>query len=80
MTTIRISEVREHLADLGNRVSLRGERVIVERRGKNLFALVPIEDLETLERLEDQADLDAIKAAEDEPSRPWDEVKKALGL
>ena len=48
MTTIPISEAREHLADLGNRVALRGERVIVERRGKNLFALVPVEDVELL--------------------------------
>ena len=80
MTTIPISEAREHLADLGNRVSLRGERVVVERRGKNLFALVPVEDLELLERLEDRLDLDAIRAAKDEPTRPWAQVKKALGL
>jgi prevent-host-death family protein len=80
MTTIPISEAREHLADLGNRVSLLGERVIVERRGKNLFALVPMEDVELLERLEDKLDLDAIRAAKDEPTKPWAEVKKALGL
>jgi prevent-host-death family protein len=80
MTTIPISEAREHLADLGNRVSLRGERVVVERRGKNLFALVPVEDAELLERLEDKLDLDAIRAAKDEPTKPWAKVKKALGL
>lgn len=80
MTTIPISEARIHLADLANRVSLRGERVVVERRGKNLFALVPVEDLELLERLEDKLDLDAIRAAKDEPTKPWAEVKKALGL
>ena len=80
MTTIPISEAREHLADLGNRVCLRGERVVVERRGKSLFALVPVEDLELLERLEDKLDLDAIRAARDEPTKGWAEVKKALGL
>ena len=80
MTTIPISDAREHLSDLGNRVALRGERVIVERRGKNLFALVPVEDVELLERLEDKLDLDAIRAAKDAPSKPWAEVKKALGL
>ena len=80
MTTVPISEAREHLADLGNRVSLRGERVVVERRGKNLFALVPVEDVELLERLEDKLDLDAIRAAKDEPTKPWSKVKKALGL
>jgi prevent-host-death family protein len=80
VTTIPISEARENLADLGNRVALRGERVVVERRGKNLFALVSVEDLELLERLEDRLDLDAIRAAKDEPAKPWAEVKKALGL
>ena len=30
--------------------------------------------------LEDKLDLDAIRAAKDEPSKPWAEVKKALGL
>lgn len=80
MTSIPISEVREHLADLGNRVSLRGERVVVERRGKHLFALVSVEDLELLERLEDRLDLDAIRSSKDDPTKPWAEVKKALGL
>ena len=80
MTTIPISKAREHLADLGNRVSLRGERLIIERRGKNLFALVPVEDVELLERLEDKLDLDAIRAAKDEQSIPFAKVKKELGL
>ncbi len=80
MTTIPISEAREHLADLGNRVFLRGERLIIERRGKTIFALVPVEDVELLERLEDRLDLDAIRAAKDLPTKPWKEVKKALGL
>ena len=80
MIAIPISEAREHLADLGNRVSLRGERLVVERRGKVLFALVPVEDLELLERIEDRLDLDVLRAAKDEASKPWAEVKKALGL
>lgn len=80
MNTIPISEAREHLADLGNRVALRGERLVIERRGKNLFALVPVEDVELLERLEDEMDLAAIRAARKEPTKPWSEVKKALGL
>jgi prevent-host-death family protein len=80
METISISDAREHLADLGNRVSLRGERLVVERRGKDLFALVSVEDLELLERLEDKLDLDAIRAAKDEPAKPWAQVKKGMGL
>jgi hypothetical protein len=59
---------------------LRGERVVVERRGRNLFALVPIEDVELLERLEDKMDLEAIRAAKNEPTKSLAKVKKALGL
>jgi len=80
MTRLPISEAREHLADLGNRVALRGERIIVERRGKNLFALVPVEDVDLLERLEDEMDLGAIRKRLGEPTSPIAEVKKELGL
>ncbi len=80
MTSITIGEAREHLADLGNRASLRGERVVVTRRGKRLFALVPVEDMDLLERLEDKMDLEAIEASRNEPTKPWAQVKKELGL
>ena len=80
MDTLSISAARQNLADLGNRVALRGERLIIERRGRNLFALVPVEDLELLERLEDEADLDAIRQRLNEPSRPLADLKAELGL
>ena len=80
MTTLPISIAREHLADLGNRVSLRGERIVIERRGKNLFAFVPVEDLELLERLEDEMDLDTIRERMHEPTKPFAKFKKELGL
>jgi prevent-host-death family protein len=82
MTSIPIGEAREHLADLGNRVALCGERVIVKRRGKNLFALVPVEDVELLERLEDETDIRLARKAMKEkgPNIPWEKVKKDLGL
>jgi prevent-host-death family protein len=82
VTSIPITEVRENLADLGNRVSQRGERLVVERRGKNLFALVPMEDIELLERLENEADIRLARKAMKEkgPNIPWEKVKKDLGL
>jgi prevent-host-death family protein len=80
MTTIPISEARERLGELGNRVALRGERIVVARRGKGLFALVPLEDLELLERLEDEQDLREIRRRRKEPTKPWAQVKKELGL
>ncbi|MCE5279260.1 MAG: type II toxin-antitoxin system Phd/YefM family antitoxin [Planctomycetaceae bacterium] len=82
MTTVRISEARQNLADLGSRVALRGERVVVERHGKNLFALVPMEDVELLERIEDETDIRLARKAMKEKGRniPWEKVKKDLGL
>ena len=80
MTTVPISEARERLAELANRIALRGERVIVERRGKPLFALVPVEDVELLERLEDERDLREIRRRRNEPTRHWAQVKKELGF
>lgn len=80
MESLSISQVRDNLAELGNRVSLRGERVIVERRGKDLFALVPVEDVELLERLEDEIDLAAVRQRMSEPSESFEKVKKDLGL
>ena len=80
MTTLPISEAREHLADFGNRVALLGERMIIERRGKNLFAMVPVEDVELLEQLEDEYDLEVIRQRKNEPTVPFAKVKKMLGL
>jgi hypothetical protein len=42
---------------------------------EGLFALVPVEDVELLERLEDRLDLDAIRAAKHEPAKPWAQGK-----
>ena len=80
MISMPISEVREHLADVGNRVNLLGERVIIERRGKQLFALVPVEDVELIEKLEDTIDLESIRKSDSEDSIPWKQAKKLLGL
>ncbi len=40
-----------------NRAAYGKERVVVKRRGKALAAIVPIEDIEVLEGLDDEADV-----------------------
>jgi len=64
------------------RRAARGQRVIVQRRGKDVAALVPFEDLELLERIEDEVDLAAIRQAlaEGGDPIPWEKVKADLGL
>ena len=46
---ITTMEVREKLGDYLNRVALRHDQFIIERKGKPLAAMVPVEKLEALE-------------------------------
>jgi prevent-host-death family protein len=51
--TERIStlEVRQRLGDMLNRVALRHDEFVIERKGKALAALVPVEKLEQMRRI-----------------------------
>lgn len=81
MTTISMSEIRLKLSDLANRVIYGGERVVVEKNHKPAFAIVSMEDMALLERLEDEADIKAAEEALKEGKFiPWQDVKKELGL
>ncbi|CAN5671809.1 hypothetical protein BH24ACT21_BH24ACT21_10440 [soil metagenome] len=42
-------EAKTHLSEYLNRVHYRGERIVIERHGKPVAALVGMEDLERLE-------------------------------
>ena len=76
------SKAREKFADILNEVSVRGDRIVLERHGKGVAALISVNDLELLEALEDRFDVEAAKAAlsESDERITWDEVKKRLGL
>ena len=84
MTRLPASQVRDHFAEVLNRVAYGRDRVILERRGKDLAALVSLEDLKLLEALEDHIDIQDALAALEEGERqgviPWEEIKKDLGL
>jgi antitoxin (DNA-binding transcriptional repressor) of toxin-antitoxin stability system len=43
-------EVRQRLGDILNRVALRNDQFIIERKGKALAAVVPVERLEQMRR------------------------------
>jgi prevent-host-death family protein len=81
---LSVSEAREAFADLVNRVAYRGDRVRVMRRGREVAAIVPIEDIELIERLEDRLDLEAARDALADPENavpiPWEQVEAELGL
>lgn len=63
MTSVTAKDLKDHPADVLGRVQYGNERVVVTRYGKEVAAMVPIEDVRLLERLEDLADAeDALKA------------------
>ncbi len=79
-------KVRQDFAETVNRVAYGGERVVLHRRGRNLAALIPLEDLALLEELEDRQDAEearkalASAKAKGEKPIPWAQAKKKLGL
>lgn len=81
MTRLATSAVRDNLGDTLNRVAYRGERILLERHGKAVAALVSVEDLSLLEDLEDRADLaEARRALQDSERIPYEEVRRKAGL
>ena len=84
MKRVSTSEVRGDLAEIINRVCYNGERIVVNRRGKDVAAMVPVDELAILEELEDHLDLEEARAALRDAKRkgtiPWEKIKASLGL
>ncbi len=75
------AKARQSFSDILNRAAFGKERVVIERRGKRLAAVVPMEDLELLERLEERIDVeDARVRMRERGGASWAKVKKELGL
>ena len=73
---IGATALRNQIGDLLARVIYRKERVIVERRGKPVAALIPLEDLHLLEKLEEERDAALLRAAKESSRKlvPFDEL------
>jgi prevent-host-death family protein len=84
MSIVTTVKARESFSEVLNRSAYGKERIVLTRRGKEIAAVVPVEDLKLLEKLETRLDLDAIEKAladpENKKSIRWDRVKKELGL
>jgi prevent-host-death family protein len=88
MTRLNVSKAREEFPEVVNRAAYGKERTIVSRRGKDLAAVIPIEDLRLLERLSreelDRIDIEEARAALAEAAEKGtislEEVRKRLGL
>ena len=88
MKDLPITEAREELTSLPDRLAETHETVTVTRRGKPVLAILPWEEyealIETLEILGDVETMAAlrqgIKEAKQGKAIPWEQAKRKLGL
>jgi prevent-host-death family protein len=84
MGQVNTVNARAQFSEIINRAAFGKERVTLTRRGKEIVAVVPIEDVKLLEALEDKIDLDEARAALAEAKKKgtvsWNKVKKELGI
>jgi prevent-host-death family protein len=84
MKQVSTVDARAQFSEIINRAAFGKERVTLTRRGKEIVAVVPIEDMKLLEALEDKIDLDEARAALAEAKKKgtvsWDKLKADLGI
>jgi antitoxin Phd len=81
MIRLSASKVRDEFSDALNKVAFQGQRIILRRHGKDVAALVSLDDLKLLRKAEDEQDVAAAKKAlKEKGSIPLQTVKKKLGL
>lgn len=84
MTEVTTVDARNSFSEIVNRAAFGKERVVLTRRGKAVAAVVPVEDLDALQELDDKADIEgAIEALAEAKRRgtlPWGKVKEELGI
>jgi prevent-host-death family protein len=89
MVHLPVSEFKNEIAETLNRVVYAGERVLLQRHGKDIAALVSMKELkilEEIEEMEDEIDLkEALKALKDIKSGKdkvvaWEDVKKEFSI
>lgn len=84
MAQVNTVNARAQFSEIINRAAFGKERVTLTRRGKEIVAVVPIEDVQLLEALEDKIDIEEARAALAEAKKkgtvPWEKIKKELGI
>jgi len=82
VTDVSIAEARKNLADLLNRVVYSRERVVLTRHGREVAAIVSIEELGLVDRLKtllrEKEVLEAIEELASGDTVDWAELKGAL--
>lgn len=80
--TVNSAHARKTFSDLLNESGFGGRRIIVTRKGKAVAAVVPIEDLEAIQAMEDRKDIAEANRIISDPKNefiPWEQAKRELG-
>lgn len=86
MTSLTVAQARSQFSEIMNRVNFGGERFVITRHGKPLAAIGHVEDIEFIERKENEIDLrearKALKRYAKNPggAMPYEEFRKTLGV
>ena len=79
-----VGEFREQFAEALNEVKYGKSRTVVKRHGKRVAAVISIDDLELLERVEEILDRNAIRQAEGDIKAhgtvSWEDALRELGV
>lgn len=86
--TLSCREIKDHMAEILNRVAYNRKRYKIARHNKEMAIIISIEEWEAIEKilqkLEDEEDMQegllALKEIEEQGSVPFDEMKKRVGL
>jgi prevent-host-death family protein len=83
MAAVSTVLARNEFSTVLNRAAFGKERVILKRRGKAIAAVVPMDDIELLRKIEDNADIaDALaarKEARKKGTKSFDQLRAELG-
>ena len=63
--SISAMQLRASIGDVLNRIQYRGERVVVERKGEPVAAIIGVADLQRLETLEAERELELVAMAKE---------------
>ncbi|MGH7500435.1 MAG: type II toxin-antitoxin system Phd/YefM family antitoxin [Longimicrobiales bacterium] len=84
MDIISTAEARQNLAELVNRVAYGKERVVLTRHGKEIAAVVPVEDLTLVQKLRRflrHREVDAaLREVETRGGIAWEDLSRDLDL
>lgn len=84
MTSASLQQIQTDLPAYLKLTTEDHERIILKDNGKEVAALVPFEDIQALEAIEDRLDLEdaliSISEARNGNTTSWESLKKELGI